>query len=116
MLVWNLEQENLRICTSSSMIDIDRPCLSDFATVGCLIQEAWIISEQEKLFSIACIKETPTINFSIDCINNSLFSSIEPPAASLFFSKAMSIFCLDGLSSMSGLSYLVDVFECVRNK
>jgi hypothetical protein len=108
MLVWNLKEGTSRIDASSDIVNIDRPCLSDIATVGCVLQQAWMIMEEEKRQAVMAIKDRYVIT------PDKIMGNVEPPSVVGFFAKAMNDFCLNGLSSMSGLRYLVEVFSYVQ--
>lgn len=103
MCVWNKEGKTVRY--SHNLADvIDRPCLSDFATVGHVIQQAWRIAESEKNIAIVSIRNRP--------LEQIMMGNVDPPRAVVLFANAMQQFCLNGLTSMPGLMHLVEVFSC----
>jgi len=86
---------------------IQQPDLCDCATLGCLIQLAWRITEIDKRNTISHKINNPQLITS-----NFIMNNVEPPQSVIFFGKAMASFSLNGLTCINGISNLVEVFCC----
>jgi len=85
------------------------PDLTDHATIGCLMQQAWRIVETERQEAILRKEKNPPAIITA----NMMLNNVEPPPAVNHWCDALRHFAINGLGDPSGLGSLVDIFNCV---
>ena len=108
MRVWGPDQKWIRLDDPTNWApNIKQPDLCDHATIGCIIQQAWRITEVQKQKAYLSVSK-----YISPYSPNMIMGNVEPPQVVLYFSKALGLFALNGITDIQGLYELVNVFKC----